>query len=79
MTLCELSINELAQVSQITLEDQKVLTRLAELGISAGRDITCLRKTPFGGPSIFRTSDSVFSLERSLADSVEISLNGNNQ
>lgn len=72
MTLRDLIKNEQAKINEIASIDQKVLQRLRELGIYEGSSITCIRKTPFGGPSIYQTSDSVFSLESSLAVSVKV-------
>lgn len=72
MTLSNLGANESASINQVSLEDEKIVIRLKELGIYTGRDIQCIKKTPFGGPSIFRTGDSVFSLESSLTNCISI-------
>lgn len=72
MTLRDLTVNEQAQISKLTNVEEKTLLRLKELGISEGRKITCIKRAPFGGPSIYQTSDSVFSLDKNLAQAVGI-------
>lgn len=47
-------------------------TRLRELGFAKNAAVTCLKKTPFGGPKIYQIGDSVFSLAKELASSVII-------
>lgn len=49
-------------------------TRLSELGLDPGEIVQCLQSSPFGGPRIYRIGDSVFSIERALAENIEISL-----
>jgi Fe2+ transport system protein FeoA len=73
MTLRDLIKNEHAKIDGINSVDDKILVRLRELGIYEGTSITCIKKAPFGGPSIYQTSDSVFSLESSLAKAVSVS------
>lgn len=46
--------------------------RLEELGIRKSAKVKCLRKTPFGGPSVFLIGDSVYSLAKDVALCVEI-------
>ena len=72
LLLQDLLVNEKAQVLSIDLMEEKVARRLREIGICEGQIITCLKKTPFGGPGIYQTGDSVFSIERTLADFVKI-------
>jgi Fe2+ transport system protein FeoA len=54
--------------------DPSTTQRLKELGFFVGRSLECVRKLPWGGPQVFRVGDSVFSLERRLAELIEVEL-----
>ena len=60
----------------ITLFDQNInkghALRLKEIGLQKGTKVTCLKVLPFGGPRVFQISDSVFSLDKSIAHRVFI-------
>ncbi len=75
MTLVELNVNQDATISGFLNLEDKIATRLRELGLSQGRTVTCLKQTPFGGPCIYQTGDSIFSLESSLAKVIEVNIN----
>lgn len=46
--------------------------RLRELGFREGSRVTCLRRTPLGGPRVYEVDGAVFSLEASLARHIEV-------
>lgn len=47
--------------------------RLDELGFARGEEITCLKRLPFNGPGVYKIGDSVFSIDREIADQILIS------
>jgi Fe2+ transport system protein FeoA len=53
------------------LEEGEV-RRLHELGFHEGAVVRLLRRVPFGGPSIFEVSGTVFSLEARLVSHVDV-------
>jgi Fe2+ transport system protein FeoA len=46
--------------------------RLREIGFVEGEMISCIRKTPFGGPGIFKVGGSIFSLGSEIAEFIMI-------
>ncbi len=50
--------------------------RLYDLGFLVGEAVTCVRRTPFQGPRVFKIGDSVFSLDRETACSVVVTVTG---
>lgn len=60
-------------VSKLSLElDHSLMTRLLEMGLAPKEEVLCLRTTPMGGPKVFQIRDSVFSLEKSIAEKIYI-------
>ncbi|RLA63778.1 MAG: ferrous iron transport protein A [Epsilonproteobacteria bacterium] len=47
--------------------------RLGELGLLKSGSITCLKKTPFNGPTLYQVGDSVISLAQEVAENIYIS------
>ncbi len=47
--------------------------RLEDFGFAPGKQIRCLQWTPLSGPRVYQVGDSVFSLDRELADAIELS------
>ena len=47
--------------------------RLEDFGFAPGKEIRCLQWTPLSGPRVYQVGDSVFSLDRELADAIELS------
>ena len=73
MSLWELREKETGSVHSINTElSPETILRLREIGLDKGGSVTCLKQTPFGGPKLFQISDSVFSLERPVAESILI-------
>lgn len=73
MSLWNLCAGTGGVVNEIEECSQDVLERLKEIGITVGSTITCVRDIPFGGPKLYCLSDSVFSLEKELAQKINIS------
>lgn len=70
-SLWNLSPNQQATVSGFKQALSKSLcTRLIEMGISTNQSIICLRNSPISGPKTFQIGDSVFCLEKELADNI---------
>ncbi|MFT5925118.1 MAG: ferrous iron transport protein A [Paraglaciecola sp.] len=51
-----------------------VFERLNEMGFAAGQSILCLRRSPLKGPLVLQVGDSVYSLEQSIANRININL-----
>lgn len=50
--------------------------RLMDLGFHPGETVTCLLRTRFGAPRLFRVNLSVYSLDDQIARAVLVSRNG---
>lgn len=75
MTLWDLSKNASARVSGYTpVLHNSIKARLEEMGFSIGAHIVCTKRSPFNGPLVISVQDCVYSLERSLAESIEVKL-----
>ena len=74
MTLWEMPKKTSAVVSQLddTLT-QSIKTRLNEMGFVPGELLTCMKRSPFGGPLVVQIQDCVYSLDQQLAKSICIS------
>lgn len=53
-------------------EDHGVGARLSDLGFTPDRHVVCLIASPMGGPKIFQVGQSAFSLEKQIAEQVEV-------
>jgi len=49
------------------------LKRMREIGIDVGSEIKCLNRPPFSAPRQFQICDGVFSLDKDIADSIQVS------
>lgn len=58
------------------LIDKSYRNRLHDLGFLVGEVVACVRRTPFQGPRLFKIGDSVFSLDRDIAQSVMVTVTG---
>ena len=50
------------------------LKRMREIGIDVGAEIKCLNRPPFSAPRQFQICDGVFSLDKDIADSIQVSI-----
>ncbi len=48
--------------------------RLSELGFVVGAVIHCLRITPFGGPRVYRVGGCIYSIDRELAQMINVGI-----
>lgn len=71
MTLWQLPVDKKAKIKgyNTSLADDQQ-TRLQDLGFAVGEFVLCLRKMPFGGPSLFQVQNTVYGLEKELAMNV---------
>lgn len=51
-----------------------VFHRLNEMGFVTGQMTQCLRRSPLKGPLVLQLGDSVYSLEQSIANRINISV-----
>ena len=73
MTLWDLTKNASARVSGYSpAMHSSIQTRLQEMGFAIGAHIVCTKRSPFGGPLVILVQDCVYSLERSLAEGIEV-------
>ncbi|MFT6267519.1 MAG: ferrous iron transport protein A [Alphaproteobacteria bacterium] len=71
MTLWEMPKRTSAVVDK--LDDkltQSIKTRLNEMGFVTGELLTCMKRSPFGGPLVVQIQDCVYSLDHQLAKNI---------
>jgi Fe2+ transport system protein FeoA len=49
------------------------LKRMREIGLDIGAEIICLNRPPFSAPRQFQVCDGVFSLDKDIAASIQVS------
>lgn len=62
-----------AKVSGFVGVSAAYLQRMREIGIDIGAEIKCLNRPPFSAPRQFQICDGVFSLDKDIADSIQVS------
>jgi Fe2+ transport system protein FeoA len=68
MTLWEMAVGSHAKITGYnTSIDSGVQDRLGGLGFAIGKNVECVRHTPFFGPRVFEVSGTIFALEKQLA------------
>jgi Fe2+ transport system protein FeoA len=73
MTLWQLPAGQRATV--IALDDQldsRYRQRITELGFSVGASVQCILRPGMGAPRQYAINNSVYSLDRQLADAIAI-------
>ena len=71
MTLWDMPKKTSALVEK--LDEELTLTiqiRLNEMGFVPGELLTCMKRSPFGGPLVVQIQDCVFSLDQQLASQI---------
>ena len=69
MKLSQAPLGDQVKISGFSPEwNEKFQHRLVELGFGVGHAVTCVRKTPFRGPQIFRAGDTLYSLGKDVTD-----------
>lgn len=73
MTLWDLLKHQVATVTHIDEKlGKQIVARLVEMGMANGRQVTCLRKGPMGGPIVMQLGGSVFAIEQNLASRIQV-------
>lgn len=49
------------------------LRRMREIGLDVGAQIKCLNRPPFSAPRQFQICDGVFSLDKDIVNSIQVS------
>jgi len=62
-----------ARISGFAGVSAAYLTRMREIGLDIGAEIICLNRPPFSAPRQFQICDGVFSLDKDIADSIQVS------
>jgi ferrous iron transport protein A len=79
MQLWELQAKHSAVVNAISdnVED-KLASRLAEMGFEPGQNVQCVRRSPFKGPMVVSLGGTVLALEQSIAELISLNPNTTN-
>jgi Fe2+ transport system protein FeoA len=63
--------NQVGYIEKIDdLLPEKITKRLFEMGLEVDQIVRCVRVPPIKGPKVFQISDSVFSLEKEIAEKI---------
>jgi Fe2+ transport system protein FeoA len=62
-----------AKVSGFAGVSAAYLQRMREIGLDLGAEIICLNRPPFSAPRQFQICDGVFSLDKEIAASIQVS------
>jgi Fe2+ transport system protein FeoA len=62
-----------ARVSGFAGVSAAYLQRMREIGLDIGAEIKCLNRPPFSAPRQFQICDGVFSLDKEIAGSIQVS------
>lgn len=73
MKLSQLPKDQQATITSIAIPQVEVKKRLEAFGLQVGLPITCVRKTPFGGPRAFLLSHGVFAIDIEVTNHIEVS------
>lgn len=52
---------------------KEIITRLLTIGFKEDADVTCVKSIAFQGPRSYQITDSIFSLEKKIAERIFIS------
>ena len=52
--------------------DDKYRQRLRDLGVVAGEEISCVRRTALGGPRVYQLRHSLFSFDHEISENIFI-------
>lgn len=55
--------------------DEKMKSRLMEIGLYSGCEITILGQSPFNGPLMIQSGPAIFCLRREEAQCIQIAIN----
>lgn len=73
MTLWELSKKHQAKIDALHPSLAEGLQiRLSEMGFAVGEELICVKRSPFNGPMVVQVQDCVYSLDRQLAEHINI-------
>ncbi|NND82540.1 MAG: ferrous iron transport protein A [Gammaproteobacteria bacterium] len=61
-----------ARVSGFVGVSAAYIKRMREIGLDVGAEIICVNRPPFSAPRQFQICDGVFSLDKEIADSIQV-------
>ena len=61
-----------ARISGFAGVSATYLKRMREIGLDVGAEIVCLNRPPFSAPRQFQICDGVFSLDKDIPDSIQV-------
>lgn len=74
MTIWDLPTTQSATISSLAAGIQPQLNqRLAEMGFNPGQFLKCIRRAPFKGPLVIQIQDSVYSIDKQIAELIYVS------
>ncbi len=71
MTLVDLSRNQIAKISALPL-DETLTAQLLEQGFSLRTEVALVHKAPFNGPLAFKLHNTKISIQRSIAEQIQV-------
>jgi len=71
MTLVDLPKNQMFTISALPL-DEVLASQLLEQGFSLKTEVALAHKAPFNGPIAFRLHNTKISIQRSVAQQIEV-------
>jgi len=71
MTLVDLPKNQMFKISALPL-DEMLAAQLLEQGFSLRTEVALAHKAPFNGPLAFRLHNTKISIQRSVAQQIEV-------
>ncbi len=71
MTLVDLPKNQMFKISALPL-DEMLAVQLLEQGFSLRTEVALAHKAPFNGPLAFRLHNTKISIQRSIAEQIEV-------
>ena len=74
MKLSQIPLDKQAIITKIDIPNQEVKSRLEDFGLRIGQTISCVKKTPLGGPKAFLLSHGIFAIDLEITKHVEIQI-----
>jgi len=71
MTLVDVAKNQVVKISGLPL-DEILSAQLLEQGFSLRTEIALAHKAPFNGPIAFRLHNTKISIQRSIAEQIQV-------
>jgi ferrous iron transport protein A len=75
MTIWDLPKRGKGQITGVKSDiSESFSQRLAEMGFAEGQVVHCMKRTAFKGPLVVQVQDCVYSVDKTLAEQIQITL-----